>query len=358
MCNWFNCIWVSLFLFISLIDVNPAVAQYSSENLFYMVDSEDSFQSFQDNIEHISIAAPQVYSITPTGIIYGRVDPRLIKLSAENNVKVMPLVMNPGFDRTLFHDFLHDSAAKERAITAMVALAKEYDFYGWQFDFENIHISDRDIFTEFYTNTANALHKEGFKLSAAVVPTDTDFNVKTAYHRFLYEYWRGVYDLKALAEVGDFLSIMTYSQHTRRTPPGPVAGIPWMKEMVEYMLDSGIDPKKISLGIPFYSTHWFADYSEKKGGFTNGTGASYQKVKGLIDRNNADIIWMDDQKVNYALWTNGGIFEYVFLEDAQSLKHKLEVLKNYKLRGISVWRLGQEDPGMWDVFESEALSIK
>ena len=160
------------------------------------------------------------------------------------------------------------------------------------------------------------MHKEGFKLSTVVVPTDTDSNLETPYHRFLYEYWRGVYDLKALAEAGDFLSIMTYSQHTRRTPPGPVAGIPWMKEMVDYIMDAGIDPQKISLGIPFYSTHWFADYSEERGGFTNGTGTSYQKAKSLADRNNANIIWMDDQKINYALWTNGGIFEYVFLEDA------------------------------------------
>lgn len=335
-----------------------ADAQYTSENLFYMVDSEDSFQSFKENIEHISIAAPQVYEITKTGVIYGGVDYRLMKIAKENDVKVMPLVMNPGFDRELFHAFLNDSAARKRAIRTMVKLAKKYNFYGWQFDFENIHISDRENFTEFYTNTAEALHKEGFKLSAAVVPTDTDFDLKTAYNRFLYEYWRGVYDLKALAEAGDFLSIMTYSQHTRRTPPGPVAGIPWMKEMVGYMLDIGIDPQRISLGIPFYSTYWFADYNEEQGGFVNGRGASYEKAKSLIDRNNAEIVWMDDQKVNYAMWSNGGVFEYAFLEDARSWKYKLNLLKEYKLRGISVWRIGQEDPAVWNMFETENLSAK
>jgi spore germination protein YaaH len=354
----FNCTWVSLFLFISLIDVNPAVAQYSSENLFYMVDSEDSFQSFKENIDHISIAAPQVYDITETGIIYGGVDSRLMKIAKENDVKVMPLVMNPGFDRQLFHEFLHDSTAKKRAITTMVALAKKHDFYGWQFDFENIHISDRQAFTQFYTNTATALHKEGFKLSAAVVPTDTNFDLKTPYHRFLYEYWRGAYDLKALAEVGDFLSIMTYSQHTRRTPPGPVAGIPWMKQMIDYMLTIGIDPQKISLGIPFYSTHWFADYSEERGGFVNGAGASYQKAKRLVGRNNAKMEWMEDQQTHYAYWSNGGVFEYVFIEDARSLKSKLSLLDDFNLRGISVWRLGQEDPAVWDVIASDALQVR
>lgn len=333
-------------------------AQYASENLFYMVDSEESFESFRKNIDQISIAAPQVYDLTKTGIIYGGVDERIMKIAAENEVKVMPLVMNPGFDRDLFHEFLHDSVAKQRAISTMVALAKKYNFYGWQFDFENIHLSDREAFTEFFTHTAQALHDEGLKLSAAVVPTDTNFDLKTAYHRFLYEYWRGAYDLKALAEAGDFLSLMTYSQHTRRTPPGPVAGIPWMRQMVESMLDAGIDPQRISLGIPFYSTHWFADYTDSRGGFVNGSGTSYQKAKGLVDRYEAEVHWMEDQKVNYAFWNNGGVFEYVFIEDDQSLESKLQLLQEYDLRGISVWRMGQEDPAVWEVLRSNIVSPK
>lgn len=350
--------YIVLSVIILLCSTSVLKAQYASENLFYMIDSEDSFKSFKDNIDQVSIAAPQVFDLTETGIIYGGVDPRIMELADQNNVKVMPLVMNPGFDRELFHKFLNDSTARQRAIRSMVELAKKHNFYGWQFDFENIHISDREAFTDFYTHTAEALHAEGLKLSAAVVPTDTDFDLKTPYHRFLYEYWRGAYDLKALAEVGDFLSIMTYSQHTRRTPPGPVAGIPWMRQMVEYMLDAGIDPQRISLGIPFYSTYWFADYSESQGGFVNGRGASYPKVKSLIDRHNAQTKWMDEQKVNYAMWSEGGVFEYAFIEDDESLQHKIELLQEYKLRGISVWRIGQEDPAVWDVLQSNITATK
>jgi spore germination protein YaaH len=165
----------------------------------------------------------------------------------------------------------------------------------------------------------------------------------------LYEYWRGVYDLKALAEIGDFLSLMTYSQHTRRTPPGPVAGIPWMEEMVEYMLNLGIAPEKISLGIPFYSTYWYADYSEERGGFINGRGASYEKVSGLIERYDAELVWLDNHQTHYAIWNHAGVFEYAFIEDARSIAPKLKLVEDYGLRGISVWRLGQEDPEVWSL---------
>lgn len=333
-------------------------AQYSSENLFYMVNSEDSFQSFKANLDQISIVAPQDYSISEDGVVWGEVDARVLKLASENQIKVIPLILNPGFNRELFHNFLQDSSARQRTVSMMVKLAKTHNFAGWQFDFEHIHIADRQAFTNFYREAAEALHKEGFSLSAAVVPTNTDHDFPTAYHRFLYEYWKGVYDLKALAEIGDFLSIMTYSQHTRRTPPGPVAGIPWMKEMVNYLLELGVKPDKISLGIPFYSTWWYADYSDDKGGFINGQGASYEKVSGLIERYDAELVWLEKQQCYYALWSHDGVFEYAFIEDARSMSPKMELVNEYKLRGISVWRLGQEDPEVWDKLKTKMTARK
>ncbi len=43
----------------------------------------------------------------------------------------------------------------------------------------------------------------------------------TQYHKWLFKNWRTGDDLQALGRIGDFTSIMSYSQHTRRTPPGP-----------------------------------------------------------------------------------------------------------------------------------------
>lgn len=352
--RWGRCFCLFLGLFLASFTV--VHAQYNSENLFYYVDTEDSFESFEANSDHISIVAPQTYSISKTGILWGEVDSRIMEIAEEKGIDVIPLVVNPGFDRELFHDFLQDSSAQRRTINMMVDLALKHGYAGWQFDFENIHINDRNAFTDFYRATAEAFYEHDLSLSAAVVPTNTDFDLKTGYHRFLYEYWRGVYDLKAMAEAGDFLSLMTYSQHTRRTPPGPVAGISWMKEMIEYMIDLEIDPQKISLGIPFYSNYWFADYNEEQGGFVNGRGVSYEKVMGLVERYDADMVWLENPQTHYALWNHDGVFEYAFIEDARSIEPKLQLLEEFNLRGISVWRLGQEDPEVWDKIQSLTTS--
>ena len=42
--------------------------------------------------------------------------------------------------------------------------------------------------------------------------------------------------------------------------PGPIAGLPWMKEMLDYALEQGVPPEKISLGLPFYSGYWHPDH--------------------------------------------------------------------------------------------------
>jgi spore germination protein YaaH len=327
---------------------SKAWAQQAPENLFYYVDAEDAFDSFEANSDYITIVAPQTYSISTSGVVWGEVDSRVMAIARQKDIKVIPLILNPGFDRQLFNEFLQDTTAQHRTIRMMVSLALEHGYAGWQFDFEHVHISDRQAFTEFYRRTAEAFRPHQLSLSAAVVPTNTDFDLKTPYHRFLYEYWRGAYDLAALADIGDFLSLMTYSQHTRRTPPGPVSGLPWMREMVSYMTDElGIAPQKISLGIPFYSTYWYADYTDERGGFMNGRGASYAKVESLIDRYDAEIVWLEKPQVNYAIWNHDGIYEYAFIEDQRSLEPKLNLVDERNLRGISVWRLGQEDPSVW-----------
>lgn len=350
-----------------LLAVMPSVAQTPrpAETLFYLVDSEDSFESFRTNVDQISIVAPQTYSVNEAGIIWGAVDPRVMRLAREHGVQVIPLLTNPGFSQEVLHDLMVDDSARRRAVQAMVDLAQEHDFDGWQFDFENIHIADRDLLTQFYREAATALHAAGRSISIAISPPSV--GVTSDYHRWLYEYWRSGYDLAALGEIGDFMSFMTYSQHTQRTPPGPPAGIPWVTELVEMAIAEGVPPERISLGVPFYSIHWFAAFSERlasargagrEGGFASGQGIDHARARGLLERYDADLVWLDEQGAQYAFWENAGVFEWLFLEDATSLPPKLDVLDEYGLRGISVWRLGNEDPAVWPVLRSRLRATR
>tara|TARA_R110000868_G_scaffold144150_1_gene362892 strand:+ start:18663 stop:19865 length:1203 start_codon:yes stop_codon:yes gene_type:complete len=324
-------------------------AQIKSENLFYMVDTPESFNSFKANIRLISIVCPQTFLVSEEGVISGSLDKRVLDIAKANHVKVMPLIVNKGFDKELLHKIVANPISRSRSIKMMLEYAQKYGLDGWQFDLEGLHISDRDDFTLFFKETAEAFHKQGLQLSAAVVHILENLGGSSEYHRFLYEDWRAGYAVKELSEIGDFISIMTYGQHTRRTTPGPVAGIDWVEKVIKHLLSEGVSPHKLSLGIPSYSYHWFTDYTDQKGGFSNGLPVGFDKLQHLLGQHDVKPIWNPKAGCNYAVWENDGVFEYAFIEDGKSLKPKLDLLKDYKLRGISVWVLGKEAPDFWEI---------
>jgi spore germination protein len=329
----------------------PAFAQRPIEALFYYYDSPEAWESLQRNITQISLVAPGRYSVDADGIVWGDVDSRVIRLAREHNVPVMPLVVNPGFDQEMLHRFLASDAARARAVQSLVELCRRNGYYGIQVDFENLSINDRDAFTRFYRELATALHRGGYRISAAVVHRPDELAGPSGYHRWLFRNWRAGYDLRAIGQIGDFVSLMSYNQHTRRTPPGPQHGMPWMREVVEYALRH-VPAEKLSMGIITNSMHWYTSQEDR---ITPEMARSYSAVlshpraMGLADRYGARWHWDEEQQTAFTYFSNGGTFEWVFLEDARSFAPRLALVDEFRLRGFSVWVLGSEDPGIWPV---------
>jgi spore germination protein YaaH len=285
------------------------------------------------------------------GVVWGTVDPRVRSLADSHDVSVMPLIKNPDFDQELLHALLEDSTARRRAIESMVLQCKKHGYAGFQFDFENVHISDREAYTRFYREAAEALHEAGYSISVAVVHRPTEFPGPTRYHKWLFKNWRAGYDLRSLARIGDFVSVMTYSQHTRRMPPGPQAGIPWVRKVVEYFLQY-IPPEKLSLGIPNGSQRWYTsqeDQIQPEKARSYSEQLSYEEAQGYLDRYDASLTWSERHKVPYTFYSNAGAFEWIFLENARSFRAKLDLVDEYELMGFSVWVLGQGDPAIWEI---------
>jgi spore germination protein YaaH len=145
----------------------------------------------------------------------------------------MPIIVNPGFKQDMIHALLGNTATQGRMIASLVSKCKKYVYYGIQFDFENVSYLDRDALTNMVAQTSLRLGQEGFKLSIATVPSGSDYPGRSDYARWVYVNWRGAYDLKAIAKHVDFVSLMTYDQHTRNTPPGPIAGLPWGEALLD-----------------------------------------------------------------------------------------------------------------------------
>ena len=330
----------------ALILVSPSARAQGAERLFYYVDREDSYRSLLAHVDQITVLGPQVYTVDSLGLVYGSLDRRVAELAKARGVKLMPLVVNEGFNQPALRRLLADTAARTRAISSLVELCRRNGYWGIQFDIENINVQDRDRFTSWFTDAARALHAAGFTISAAIVHQTDDLPGPTGYHRFLADSWR-TFDVAALGRVADFLSVMSYDQHTRRTPPGPVAGMPWVRSVTEYFLRY-VPAEKLSLGIPLYGDYWSArpDPSPERVR-TSASSVSWFWGSGLAERNGATVKWDDVQQVPFASFEVGGTFEWVFLENARSFAAKLALMREKKLRGFSAWVLGPEDPAIW-----------
>lgn len=337
---------------LALLACTTAAAGQPVERLFYYVDRESSYESLVANIDKIDILGPQVYTVDSLGVVFGSLDPRVKRLANERGVKLMPLLVNEGFNQAALRRLLADTAARNRATRSLVRLCRDEGYWGFQFDVENVNIQDRDLFTSWYTEAATALHGAGCTISVAVVHRLSDEAGPTALHRFLHDSWRAAHDLEALAKVGDFVTIMSYDQHTRRTPPGPVSALPWMRDVIDYALRY-VPAAKLSAGIPTYGRHWLTQSDPGPDRVRAGMqGISWSWGSALVERSGAAMQWDSTAQVPFAHFPNGGVWEWVFLENARSFGAKLALVREKRLRGFSAWVLGGEDPRIWDLFDA------
>ena len=132
-----------------------------------------------------------------------------------------------------------------------------------------------------------------------------------------------------------------------------MAGYPWMKACLEYLLALGVPPSKISLGLASYSDWWYPAYDDKNGPRLRGNDISYARAKSILDSAGVTPIWDDTQKSPYAMWEVKGVFRHAWLEDARAFMAKRELARTYRLRGYSVWVLGSEDEAVWKLLVDE-----
>jgi spore germination protein YaaH len=143
---------------------------------------------------------------------------------------------------------------------------------------------------------------------------------------------------------------MTYAQHTGGSTPGPVAGYPWMKASLEYLLAQGVPPGKISLGLAGYSDHWYAGYTPRtamrvRWERTSRTPRLMEIIRAAVPHPGGD----ETQRAWVAMWEARGVFEHAWIEDARAFEAKLQLVRQHGLRGYSVWLLGLEDPRTWEI---------
>ncbi len=329
----------------------PFASAATPSALFYLMETQKSVNAFVAHVDKIDMLVPTWYGVDQRGLVNGAPNDYVYAIARKHQVPVMPII-SMTTTRAGFHQLLHDEDAKARMIASMVQAGRDNGYYGFQFDFENIAWTDRDAFTLMARQAADALHKAGMKLSVAVVPNAPGRSGRGQFSKWMWEYWRGAYDLAGLAKATDLVSLMTYDQHTRWTTPGPVDGMPWMKMHLDYALTQ-IPKEKLSLGIATYGYRWYTGNPVKEDGTEAsnimGTYIDFDESMPLAIEQHVDVQWDAREQESWYYFYRDDMREWVFMPDAKSFQARYALVKQYDLQGFSSWVLGAEDPKVWDL---------
>jgi spore germination protein YaaH len=338
-----------------LIVFSPAAHAQQPKSLFYMTGDPKSVRTFLAHADKVDILVPAWYRVDADGLVSGGANPLVLETARAHHVPVMPLVANGDFAQEEFHKLLLNPKAAARMFDQLIQACKENGYTGFQFDFENVHWTDRDALSSMVSNAAAAFHSAGLQLTIATVPNAPGGPAgESGFSAWIYENWRGAYDLKALAQSVDLICLMTYDQHTRWTAPGPVAGWGWTNANLDYALKV-VPPQKLSLGIPLYGYHWFAGTPEKsgdKGGDKPNPSAEYIDTDDALDLGKAyggHLEWDATDRVSWFYFYRGDMREWIFFTDARTFRERYNLVREKNLQGFCSWVLGTEDPAIWDL---------
>jgi spore germination protein len=236
------------------------------------------------------------------------------------------------FNRRIAERILTDEKIADQLIDNIVKTVAEQGYSGVNLDLENISPELRDNLSDFSARLKSKLQGENKMLFIAVPAKQWDDKNNQ---------WSGAFDYRALARYADQLILMAYEEHGLTSGPGSIASLPWVEQVVRYAL-SQCSADKIILGIPVYGFLW----SNRKDGLPQYL--SYGQLKKLAKQKQVSIQWDGVLKTPYFTYQEGGLLFSAWFENKKSFSSKLKLAKKYKLGGIALWRLGMEDPDIWN----------
>ncbi|WP_340673606.1 glycosyl hydrolase family 18 protein [Brevibacillus agri] len=293
-------------------------------------------------------ALPGVNVVSPTwfelkdaeGTLLNRADPAYVKWAHKRGYQVWGLVTN-GFNPDWTQAVLGSYDKRDKLIAQLIHYSHLYDLDGINIDFENVYYEDKERLVQFVRELTPYLHQQGLTVSIDVTIKS---NAKT---------WSMFLDRKALAQVVDYMAVMTYDEHWAASPKaGSVASLPWVEAGLQGVLEE-VPNEKLLLGVPFYTRLW-TEAKQADGTIKVSSKAlSMPRAQEWVQERKLTPV-LDEasgqQYVEYRDPKDGNVYK-MWLEDVSSMKKRIELVKKYDLAGVASWRRGFEEPEIWPAIE-------
>jgi cellulose synthase/poly-beta-1,6-N-acetylglucosamine synthase-like glycosyltransferase/peptidoglycan/xylan/chitin deacetylase (PgdA/CDA1 family)/spore germination protein YaaH len=301
---------------------------------FYINGDPYSYASLQQHAAQITHVCPEWMTVTDgMGDLQIDADTRVSKLAGNKGIALMPLLTNLVGDTwqpEAIENLAHGPAKRQDGfIQSVLSVLRNAKASGVVVDWEQIDPAYKKDITKFIDKFADALHDDNKELWLCVQPgQELDY-----------------IDFDTLADNVDRFVAMLFDETSDTDPPGPLASRSWFEGWLRVLLE-GSDTKQWIIAIGSYGYDWTiggkkAELISFSEAMSRANDAEIKSVD-VQGPSYSPYFYFQDEDKEHAVW---------FLDAVTSLNQVREV-RDQKAGGFALYRLGSEDPAIWD-----ALSI-
>lgn len=286
-----------------------------------------SLSTLLEKTEGVNVVSPTWFSLSDNeGNYKSLASESYVKEAHEKGLKVWALLDNFSKD-VQTETLMASTSTRKKLIDSLMADVEKYGLDGLNMDFEGIKPEAGPHYVQFLRELSIPCRQKGIVLSV-------DNYVPAAYNSF--------YDRKEQGIVADYVIVMCYDEHYSGGEQGSVASLGYVSDGIAGTLQD-VPKDKLIGGVPFYTRVW----TETDEG-VKSSALGIAEAKKWVKDNNMNLYWQKELGQYYGELDTEEGFKTVWMEEEESLKLKMNVIRENDLAGVGCWKLGLEDEAAWE----------
>ncbi len=304
---------------------------------FYVNWDDSSYASLTKNINQLDWLIPEWLHLSAgADSLKYAIDDKVIKLAKSKNpkLKILPLINNfdqEKWDSKALADWIGSAQSRTLLVNKLTDFVQKNGFDGLTIDFESVPKTSQADLLAFMSELHTVFSAHNWRVLQSVPFGDSEWN------------------LPRYAQVTDDLILMAYDQHYDSGKAGPIAAQEWFNATLDKQM-SKLDPSHTIIAIGSYGYDWKTD----KQGHTEGTDVTYQEAM-LSARDSEASIHFDETMNPHFAYKEDDYIHNVWFLDAVTAYNQVQASKDYQPAGYALWRMGSEDPSIWQFFTHQNL---
>ncbi len=303
---------------------------------WFNVTNKDANKNYDEHVKYakgLDVICPTWYSFADNkGTIDDYSDADLVEKMHKAGYKVWPVV-NDLNNKVDVKELLSSKSMRDRMIERLISDANAFKYDGINVDFETITNESSIDFLQFLRELSIACRKNNLVLSVDNYPP---------------KHYNFFYDVSEQSDYADYIVIMNYDEHYAGSEePGSVSSMDFYKENIADSIKH-VPEERIINAIPFYTRLWGQN---KTGKVISSEALDMKAAQETIKENSAKTTWDEASGQNVATYEKTNVKYSMWIEDATSIKLRLDEAKKHNLAGVAFWRLGYETEDIWTLIQ-------